>query len=201
MRTSSLIRVAALILVGWFITLSGSQARAGESSEVLQWKKHFGGKMGVALTSFRGDEYQQFDPRAGLTLGVFMRYGNYKLALQPEIQYAQRGAEDMGASYVEMSCFFKFLNPIADAMRALNDDGGQRMLYLGPTVGVKVGSDYESANATQFAVAFGADASWRLGQTVDVIFDARYSMALSKAYDRAGLQNEGLEISVGLLFE
>ncbi len=194
------------------LTLSGLSlsAAAQETSEI---KPSVGFKAGLGISNFRGSDAGELDARLSLTLAGFYTYGTDKLAFQPEIRYAQMGAQFLEwaeeFSYLEISALLKVLNPVAELFEKWLeiDDKGVRMLYVGPVAGIKLSSSSSfghnlNAKTMVFALAIGADAYWQIGPKNKFYGDVRYYHGISNPYKNStsDVKHVGLSLMLGLAF-
>ncbi len=231
---------AMLILFGLPVIAISQQSapekwNLGDTRQSTKATTTLGLKAGLRVSNFSGSDAEGLDPRLTFALGGFLKYGTRLIAFQPEIWYAQNGASmDMGGytaiikfSYLNIPLLFKFRNPLADMMG--NTDKGERMLYLGPVIGLKLSSalvaesggsavsvNLRNAKSSSLGLAVGGDANWPIGKTNRFYIDARFNIGLSNPFNNAkpgggvlvnpytgealNLKHSALDLMVGLSF-
>jgi hypothetical protein len=205
-RLISAIGIALLMLSGLSVTAL-AQTPLSDSSNSRHLSKppkariSYGFRVGMGLSNFIGADAQGLDPRFTPSLGGVVTYGTDAIAFQTGLKLVQKGAKiDLGSgsigielSYLEIPLQLKFRNFIATAFG--NQDNAERMLYLGPVVGINTSSkisasasgtsasvDIDNATSVVFGLAFGADASWKVGRTSKFYLDVCFNLGLTNPF-------------------
>jgi len=203
------IGIILMVLLGSSLSLKaqelpGTVGNSGISRPLVKRNGTWGFKMGLSISNFSGSDAEGLDPRITYAHGGFFIYGNKSTAFQSEIRYVQKGVNiDMDGitasikfSYIEIPLLFKFHNPLADGIK--NADKGQRMLYFGPVLNIKLSSiltlsdsdasasvNLKNAKTVVCDLAVGADVCWPMGKTGNFYLDARFNFGLTNPFDDA----------------
>ena len=166
----------------------------------MTWE--YGAQVGVNIAVLSGPSGPS-DSRIGMLLGGFARYGTYKLAGQPGVQFVQRGDETFSTLYLEFSGLAKVLNPLGALWGAMGEEQGSAhyMWYIGPSVSYKLSSDLDNVKSVQLGFVVGADVSAEVGWAwaSEIILDGRFFQGISEVFEGSDFKNRGLSLSIGLI--
>jgi len=166
-------------------------------------------KGGLNFASFSGTN-DSFDNRTGFTIGGFAKFSlpATPFAIQPEIQYSQKGAEENGneirIDYVEFPILLKY---------ALVPGGiAQPNIFAGPYAGIRVLAESEAGsggifggaanienqvNAIDYGGAVGIGMDIEVGTSIFTI-DARYSHGFRDVFKSESGKNGVFAVTVGI---
>ncbi len=164
----------------------------------------FGARAGLNVSTFSGDDATNLDPKLGFNGGVFANVpvGMSGLFVQPELGYAQKGAESSNRNeqvdYAEANLLVGYAVPVTETGLTIG-------AYAGPSLGLKV---RESVSTNFLGMTVTADTDRfkttdlgaLLGATVGAgpfAVDARYTLGLQNALESSNqeLRNGAFTIS------
>jgi hypothetical protein len=168
-------------------------------------------RAGVDFMTIGGDNTDGLDSRTGFLIGGYATIGlGGPIAVQPELQYIQKGASASFGNtditrkldYIEIPVLVKYQIPAG---------GFSPNVFAGPALGFNVTAEdsngdsvdiSDSTSGTEFGLYFGAGADFGLSAgTVSV--DVRYNLGLSNILDvdgDASQNNQGFMITAGFAF-
>jgi len=201
--------LSAFLIV--LLTLSTTPA-FGQTGGALETKT--GLRIGATFMTIGGDDApSDLDRRTGLMAGGFVVFDVAgPLALQPELNYIQKGAESGGTTtklgYIELPLLLKVQAPSSGPVSP--------NLFLGPTAALNVNAEEETSSGTTdisddvrsgelgLMVGVGVDAALGVGT---LLVDARYGLGLTSldedddiAETDISTRNQGFMITVGYAF-
>lgn len=199
-------------------------------SQITLAQLSYGVKSGVNLSSIGGESIEDVDLRTGFHIGLLGRLElSEKFALQPEIQYSQRGfksdaeAGDFDPSNpnlpttistVETSSRFDYVDIPLIAQYKLTEGltveaGPQLGFFLSESIKVDGDDiDNEQSNSDSFALA-EVGLLGGLGYYLDsgLFFQARYILGVTSIFDKDvqtlnddGVFNRNIQFSIGYFF-
>jgi hypothetical protein len=204
-------RLSVLIAVSFFVAAAfplTSQAQMGVPGMDIKP----GARAGLTFMTLGGDDAaDNLDRRTGLIVGGFALVDFAgPFALQPELTYIQKGAEnpDLDTTtkldYIEIPVLAKFQVPLSGPVSP--------SLFAGPTLGFNVVSededdegntqDLDNISGTEFGLAFGGGVDVGLSAGT-LMVDVRYGLGLSNVLDSDADQsanNQGFMITAGFAF-
>jgi hypothetical protein len=112
----------------------------------------FGAKAGVNIANVAGDDVgDDVDGTIGFHVGGFAHLGlSDQFAIQPELQFSTKGAEDLTLSYIDIPILAKYY--LTEGLH----------IHAGPQIGLLLSADADgtdvkdSYKSTDFAIASGA---------------------------------------------
>lgn len=193
----------------------GTTPALGQSGGVLDTKS--GLRVGGTFMTFGGDDApSDLDRRGGWLLGGFAVFDvTGPFALQPELNYVQKGAEsESGGStvttklnYIELPILAKIQTPSAGLVSP--------SVFLGPSAALNIKAEQEVGSSTSdidddirgfdLGAVFGVGVDANVGVGT-LLVDARYSLGLIDISDdddlaeEPSLRNQGFMLTVGYAF-
>lgn len=181
-----------------------------------------GVRAGVSFMTLGGDDApDDLNRRIGFSAGAFVQLDFAgPFALQPELLYVQKGAEQEGTTitrtfkldYIEIPVLVKFQLPLGGPFSP--------NLFAGPSIDFSASAEFEDeaggqsatndisdgVSSTEFGLVFGVGGDFGIGaETITV--DARYGLGLTSVDDGAfttdgdaSLNNQGFVITAGFAF-
>jgi hypothetical protein len=177
---------------------------------------HSGLRVGGTFMTFGGEDApSDLGRRTGLTLGGFITFDFAgPFALQPELNYVQKGAEQANGTitkldYIELPLLVKLQAPTGGAVSP--------HLFMGPTGALNINAEEETDAGTtdvsdnvrmvDLGLAFGIGLDAGLGAGT-LLVDARYGLGVTSLdedddvaeAEDVSIRNQGFMITVGYAF-
>lgn len=191
----------------------GTTPALGQTGGAVDTKS--GLRIGATFMTIGGEDApSDLNRRTGLTVGGFVVFDVVgPLAVQPELNYTQKGAEEPGGTttkldYVELPLLLKLQPPSSGLVSP--------SLLIGPTAALNVKAEEETSSGSTdisdnirtgelgLMVGVGVDAALGMGT---LLLDARYGLGVTSldedddvAETDISTRNQGLMITVGYAF-
>jgi len=209
-------RRAPLLFSILFVALLGlgTSPALGQAGGALDTKT--GLRVGGTFMTFGGEDApSNLDRRTGWLVGGFVVFDVAgPLALQPELNYVQKGAEDADGStttklnYIELPILLKVQTPSAGPVSP--------SLMLGPTAALNIKAEQETGSSTtdisddirtgELGLAFGVGLDAALGVGT-LLVDVRYGIGVTSLDDDddvgetdVSFRNQGFMVTAGYAF-
>jgi len=190
----------------------GTAPALGQTGPALDTKT--GLRIGPTFMTVGGEDApSDLDRRTGLMIGGFVVFDIVgPFALQPELTYIQKGAEDGNTTfkrdYIELPLLLKVQTP-SPGLLSPN-------LFLGPTAALNINAENETGSETtdvsddvrtaEIGILFGIGVDAAVGVGT-LLVDARYGLGLTSidedddvAETDVSTRNQGFMITVGYAF-
>jgi hypothetical protein len=152
----------------------------------------FGAKAGVNIATITGDDVgDDVNGTIGFQVGGYAHIGiTDAFAIQPELLFDTKGAEDLTLSYITIPVLAKYM--ITEGFD----------IHIGPQIGLLMSADSDCEDASDFykSTDFGlaAGAGYELESGIN--FSVRYSMSLGSIAEEFDQKNSVITIAVGYSF-
>lgn len=161
-----------------------------------------GAKAGINFTNFNGGG--NFDSRTGFMVGGFVKMNipESSVAIQPEVYYAQKGAEtsdggEIKLEYLEIPILVKVGLSKSDIVKPNIFAGPYAGINLNQSSGGLLGSTGNDTENIDFGGVVGAGLDIEAGSSIFTI-DLRYGFGLSPAFKNGDEKNSMFAIVAGI---
>lgn len=139
-------------------------------------------KAGLSMATVTGDDIEGVSSKMGLAAGAFVNIGIGTLAVQPELLYVQKGAQDENNSDYKWKIDYLEIPVLLKA--TFGTGSAKPNLFIGPALGILMSSKFTDGTNEMDAKdgTSGMDLGLAIGGGVDVsklTFDIRYELGLS----------------------
>ena len=160
---------------------------------------YLGAKTGLNLSSFTGEETEQYDLRTALHAGITAELSFSDLfSLQAEALYSNQGVKHEKiinpADYIVVPLLAKIY---PNEFLSL-DFGGQFSYLINDEYELETGGDTQSLELNDTDILFVAGLTYKTN--INLFFQARYLIGISEIHDTPDWKNQVFQFSIGYNF-